>query len=86
MNTSVQAIHCFFFFWRGGYFERKYTSLNTKFINQKIGDFIDVVYAFDVPQVHVSDSLSEPMTWRKNIRTKPNSAKKMAKRYENTLI
>ena len=39
-------------------------------------DFTDVVYAFDVPRVHVSYSLLEPITSRKNIRTKPKLAKR----------
>ena len=45
----------------------------------KYSDFIDVVYVFDVPRVHVSDSLREPITLRKVIRTKPNSAKRWKK-------
>ena len=45
----------------------------------KDSDFIDVVYGFDVPRVHVSDSLLEPFNLRKNIRTKPNSAKRRQK-------
>ena len=43
----------------------------------KDSDFIDV--AFDVPRVHVSYSLLEPITLRKVIRTKPNSAKRWQK-------
>ena len=36
----------------------------------KDSDFIDVVYAFDVPRVrvHINDSLSEPITLEKVIQ------------------
>ena len=52
-------------------------SSKRKIHQSKDSDFIDV--AFDVPQVHVSDSLWEPITLRKVILTKSNSAKRWQK-------